>query len=304
MDKLKAIESFVTVAKTGNFANAAKRLGVSRAMIGKRIAQLEDHLKVRLFHRTTRTTSLTDEGARYVVLWSEILSRVEEQEKSLVYAGPDLRGLLRIVASRSIGVLHIASIVAQFCKSYPDLRIELVLASTPRNSVQLFEQGFDISIRVAAPPSASRVIARKLTDYEWILCATPGYIEKYGEPRTPLDLRQHHCMTAPQMNPQLRYGGDWLFHRGSKTVSENITPSVSVNSVIALRTITLEGVGISRLPSYCIRQDLADGTLIPVMSSYALDRGEIYAVYYRERPASQKIRLFVEVLRQALRGRF
>lgn len=304
MDKLKAIESFVTVAKTGNFASAAKRLGVSRAMIGKRIAQLEDHLKVRLFHRTTRTTSLTDEGARYMTLWSEILSHVEAQEKSLVHAGPDLRGLLRIVASRSIGMILIAPIIAQFAKSHPELRVELVLASTPRNSVQLFEQGFDISIRVAAPPPASRVIARKLTDYEWLLCASPDYIAAHGDPRTPHDLLQHHCMTAPQMNPQLRYGGDWVFHRGNKVVTENITPSLSVNSVIALRTITLQGVGISRLPSYCVVQDIADGKLVPVMAPYTLDRGAIYAVYYRERPASQKIRLFVEALRQALGGRF
>ena len=303
MDKLKAIESFVTVAKTGNFANAAKRLGVSRAMVGKRIVQLEEHLKVRLFHRTTRTTSLTDEGSRYVELWSGILSHVEEEEKSLLHESSELRGVLRVVASRSIGVLHISSIVAQFSKAYPELRVELVLASTPRNSVQLFEQGFDISIRVAAPPSASRVIARKLADYDWILCAAPSYVEKFGEPRAPRDLLQHHCMTAPQMNPQLRYGADWVFHRGARRVSESIMPSVSVNSVIALRRMTLEGAGLSRLPSYCVKQDLADGGLVRVMPQYALDRGVIYAVYYRERPASQKIRLFVETLRAGLRGK-
>src|SRR5262249_47484281 len=121
-------------------------------------------------------------------------------------------------------------------------------------------------------------------------------------PASPAELQSHRCMTTPQLNPQLRSSADWVFNRAGRRVSEKVTPSASVNSVIALRTMTLDGGGIARLPSYCIRQDLAARTLVPVMDGYSLDSGTIYAVYYREKPASEKIRLFVNLLKETLGG--
>ena len=300
MDKFKAVESFVAVSKSGSFHRAAKLLGVSNAMISKRIAQLEDHLGARLLHRTTRKISLTEAGGDYAELWDDLLQRVRDQETSLSNLQSLPRGLLRVVAPRSLGDLQIAAAIAQFVKAYPELRVELELTATSPSALQLVEGGFDVGIRIIPPPSSARAVARKLVEYGFKVCASPEFLQAHGSPASPSDLSRFRCITTPILNAQVRFRGDWEFMRGAKRISVKIKPAVTVNSLAALRVMTLHAGGIARLPAYCVDADLSAGRLVQVLETYGLEPGVIYAMYYRGK-ASEKVQLFIKFLRRELK---
>ncbi|MGZ5852261.1 MAG: LysR substrate-binding domain-containing protein [Hyphomicrobium sp.] len=299
MDKLKSIESFVTVARSGSFSNAANQLGVTRALISKRIAHLEESLGVRLFHRTTRQLSLTVSGREYVDVCSRILAELEEEEKALTQSQKEPKGILRIVSAKSFGTLHMASAVADFVALYPDLRVEMESSASSPTAVQLTERGFDVGIRIIPAP-ASRVVARKFASFDWVLCAAPKYLKSHGEPRTLSDLAHHRCIVNPRLSP----GNVWTFHQRGKEYSEKISPTLSITSVLAIKAPALEGAGLALLPTYCAGEELRDGRLRPVLTSYAIDRGAVYLVYPNARLVSSKVRLFGDFIAKRFRKGF
>lgn len=299
MDKLKAIEGFLAVSKTGSFAAAGKALGVSTAMISKRVRQLEDQLGHHLLHRTTRTVSLTEVGSHYAQLWDDVFQRVREEEMALASLHSEPRGRLRITAPRSLGELQIAAAIAEFVRTYPDLRVELDLAVTSPTAVQLVERGFDVGIRVIPPPLASRAVGLKLARYDWKVCATPEFLRLNETPRTPADLMGMRCITTPIINAQVRYSGDWEFVRSGKRTLVKVKSAVVVNSLAALRKMALRSAGLARLPSYCVDDDLRQGRLVHVLREYELEPGFIYAIYYRGK-ASNKVQLFINFLKREL----
>lgn len=302
MDKLKAIEGFLAVSKSGSFAAAGKALSVSTAMISKRVRQLEDQLGVRLLHRTTRTVSLTEVGSHYARLWDDVFQRVREEEMALSSLHSEPRGKLRITAPRSLGELQIASAVAEFVRAYPELRVELDLAVTSPTAVQLVERGYDVGIRVIPPPLASRAVGLKLARYDWKLCATPEYLRLNRTPRAPSDLAGLRCITTPIINAQVRYSSEWQFSRSGKRTVVKVKSAIVVNSLAALRSMALRSAGIARLPSYCVDDDLRHGRLVQILPDYELEPGFIYAIYYRGK-ASNKVQLFINFLKRELERR-
>ncbi|MFN4283553.1 MAG: LysR substrate-binding domain-containing protein [Alphaproteobacteria bacterium] len=300
MDRFKAIESFVVVANTRSFSGAAGQLGVSKAIISKRIMQLEDHLNVRLFHRTTRQFSLTAAGNEYLDLCSRLLSELTEEEAALSRLQSEPRGLLRIVSAKSFGTMHMASALAEFLKLYPDMRIEMELSTSSPTSVQLAEHGFEMGVRIIPAPADSRTIARKLADFHWVLCAAPEYIERHGAPRGLADLAEHRCL----LNPRLTAQNVWHFQYNGRRQSCKVTPALTITGVNALRTATIGGAGIALLPTYCVADDIRRKTLIQVLPTHATERGTVTAVYPHARLMSAKVKLLTKFLASRFAGRF
>jgi len=300
MDRFKAIESFVMVAKARSFSGAAGHLGVSKAIVSKRIAQLEDHLSVRLFHRTTRQFSLTAAGNEYLDLCSRVLTELTEEEAALTRLQSEPRGLLRIVSAKSFGTMHMASALAEFLKLYPDMRIEMELSTSSPTSVQLAEHGFEMGIRIIPAPADSRTIARKLADFHWVLCAAPNYLERHGVPEALADLADHRCL----LNPRLTAQNVWHFQHGGRRQSVKMTPALTITGVNALRAATLAGAGIALLPTYCVAEDIQRKALLPVLPTYRGDRGTVTAVYPHAKLMSAKVKLLTRFLASRFQNSF
>jgi DNA-binding transcriptional LysR family regulator len=300
MDRFKAIESFVMVAKERSFSGAAGQLGVSKAIISKRIAQLEDHLSVRLFHRTTRQFSLTAAGNEYLDLCSRVMSELSEEEAALSRLQSEPRGLLRIVSAKSFGTMHMAAALADFLKLYPDMRIEMELSTSSPTSVHLAEHGFEMGIRIIPAPADSRTIARKIAEFHWVLCAAPDYLKEHGTPQTLAELEHHRCL----LNPRLTTQNIWHFQHGGRRHSHKVTPTLTITGVNALRNAALGGAGIALLPTYCVAEDIQRKTLLTLLPSHRGERGNITAVYPHAKLMSAKVKLLTRFLANRFHASF
>jgi DNA-binding transcriptional LysR family regulator len=298
MDRLKAIESFVFAARSNSFSGAARHLRVSRAMVSRRISELENHLGVRLFHRTTRELSLTSAGRHYFEFCSDTLQALEFQDETLSSMQQEAKGLLRIVAVRSFGIHHVAAAIADFQKSHPQLRIEMELTSGNLVTTQLIQYGFDLAVGLASAPK-SRIVARRVADFGRILCAAPGYLESRGAPRTVSELASHQCLIHQRHNPT----GLWEFHRHGKRIKQKIPVALSVTSTWALREAALRGAGITPLPSYCADSDLRNGRLVRILDRYSMTGGTVFALYPHFRMIPAKVKAFTEFMRQQFDGK-
>jgi DNA-binding transcriptional LysR family regulator len=298
MDRLKAIESFVFAARSNSFSGAARHLRVSRAMVSRRISELESQLGVRLFHRTTRELSLTSAGRQYFEFCSSTLQALEYQDETLSRMQQEPQGLLRVVAARPFGIHHLGAATADFLKSHPQLRIEIELTSGNLVTTQLIQFGFDLGIGLAPAPK-SRIVARRIADFSFILCAAPDYLKTRGVPRSLRQLTQHECLINPRHNPT----GVWEFNRHGKRLKQKIPVALSMTNIWALRDAALRGAGITLLPSYCVNSDLREGRLVQVLERYSMARGTIFALYPHFRMIPAKVRVFTDFMRRRFDGK-
>jgi DNA-binding transcriptional LysR family regulator len=296
MDRLTAMETFVVAAKAKSFAQAAAQLRLTRAMVGKRIAQLEEHLKARLFNRTTRELSLTPAGRRYLEVCDRLIGQLTEEEGSLSSLQSEPVGEFRVLVVRSFGRTHVVSAAAEFLQLYPDLRMEVELSATSPTALQLVETGFDMGIRVYPPPAQSRMIAKKIADFDWVLCAAPRYLAAAGTPQSIDDLKNHSTIGA------LRHD-HWSLSRRGRVHNVTTRPRLNVSSE-GVRPAVLVGLGIALQPLYLIEDDLKSGDLVPVLPDYTDPSGEITVVYPHAKMLPAKVRLFTNFLVKRVRNRF
>jgi DNA-binding transcriptional LysR family regulator len=267
-------------------------------MVSRRISELERHLGVRLFHRTTRELSLTSAGHQYFEFCSNTLQALEHQDETLSNLQQEPEGLLRVVAVRPFGIHHLGAATADFLKSYPRLRIELELTSGNLVTTQLIQFGFDLGIGLAPSPK-SRIVARRIADFSRILCAAPDYLKNRSMPRSVYQLAQHECLINQRHNPT----GVWEFHRHGKRLKQKIPVTLSITNVWSLRDAALRGAGIALLPSYCVNDDLREGRLVRVLERYSMARGTIFALYPHFRMIPAKVKVFTDFLRHRFDGK-
>jgi DNA-binding transcriptional LysR family regulator len=291
MDRFKSMESFVTVAKCGSYTQAAKQLGVSRAIMSRRVLDLESRLGVRLINRNTRKLSLTDAGLSYLSSCQNVLSVLESAELSLVENRNVARGNLRILTSQTYGIVLQGPATASFMRRYPDIEVYVMTGSLFDQTAELIGGGFDLALRTTEI-SDSSLVARKIAPLDWFVVATPGYIAEQGSPKTPAELEHHRCLVtgiAPVHN--------WVLE--SKSGTETV--KISGIGVSNLTTIThdsvLEGLGLSLLPEYIVAGDLAAGRLVRLLPEYKGKQRWLYAIYPRERQLPLKTSLFIDFLR-------
>ncbi|MGO4726481.1 MULTISPECIES: LysR family transcriptional regulator [unclassified Inquilinus] len=290
MDSLGPLNAFVQAAEARSFTAAGRQLRVSSSAIGKAVTRLEEQLGVRLFHRSTRTITLTPEGARFLERCRRIFSEIEAAELEIAQTQGAPRGKLRVSLPLA-GMLMMPALSA-FMRAYPE--IELDLDFTDR-LVDVIDEGFDAVVR-AGEVSDSRLMTRVLGTFRLILVASPGYVALRGMPQTPGDLAAHACLhhryaTNGKLEP-------WPLRRGRRDVE--LPTTAVVNTIEPLIAMAEQGFGIACLPDFALRRQLDAGTLVTVLDAHTDHSGTFRMLWPSSRHLSPKLRVFVDFMAQSL----
>jgi len=289
MDKWTQIEFFVQVAELGSLTKAAERLGMSSAAATRCLNALEERLAARLVERTTRRLSLTDAGREYHRRCAAMLSEMAEAEALINEATINPNGVLRVTASVSFSMIHIAPALPEFRERYPNVAVQIIAANRYPDFI---EAGIDLAIRTREHEGDSRITVRKLAETQRVLAASPGYLAKHGAPETPDVLRQHQMLVYNLANDPhvLR------FRRGAKVESVPITSVLDANEGQVIRAAALSGHGILIQPLYIVHEDIVAGRLVPVLTDWQLPKLTINMAYQSRRHQPAKIRVFIDFL--------
>lgn len=260
MDKLSCMRAFVAVVEAGSFSEAARRTGVSKAMVSKQIGQLETDLGARLLHRTTRRVSATSTGQAYFEQCLPLLAELDELDAAMRVNTAEPKGELRVTAPISFAELHLMQAVSDFSSRYPEVRLNLILSD---RFVDLVDERIDVAIRIGDLEDSS-LVARKLGETSPLLCAAPGYLEEHGEPTHPRQLSEHLCV----IDSNHPAGTLWTFRDANDSITIDVNAKVTVNSARAAAELTLLGQGIGYLPSFAVADDIEQGRLVRLLTRY------------------------------------
>ncbi len=287
-DAFSEMAAFAKVVATGSLSAAARELGLSAAMVSRRLAGLEARLGVRLVNRTTRSLHLTDEGASYYASCARVLADIEHANASVSAGRNEPQGTLRVAVPASFGNQHVAPLVPQFVARYP--AVQLLLSLSDR-TVNLMEEGFDLAIRIAALPDSS-LTARRLAPNRRVVCASPEYLRRHGTPRTPEELVQHNCLLAAE------FSGAWEYSAADgRSGSVRVTGRYVCDNWEVLREWALAGLGVALKSTWDVRRHLESGALVSLLPGYSFDSDvAIYAVYPHRRHLPAKTRAFIDFL--------
>jgi DNA-binding transcriptional LysR family regulator len=291
MDKLAAMHAFRRVVERGSFRAAARDLGRSNAAVSKQIGDLEAELGATLITRTTRRLALTEVGRAYFERCGRILDDLAEAESSVASLQAAPRGLLRINAPMSFGLLHLSPALPTYMHRCPEVRLDLVMND---RAVDLVEEGFDVALRVRTSLPDSSLIARRLAPVQRVLCAAPAYLDQHGYPERPEDLVRHRCLIYSLSDSQSEWTLTSLPEGELLTVT--VQPHLAANSSIALREALLAGIGIALVPTFVVGPELADGRLARVLPGLQVPPHTMYALYPPSRYLSPKVRSFIDFL--------
>lgn len=288
MDTIDGMRTFAAAVETGSFTAAAERLGISKKLVSKYVGQLEDRLKVKLLHRTTRQLSLSEVGERYYAECLEVLERFDVLEAGVKKGVSEVTGELRVSAPASFGELYVQPLLMEFQADHPDLSVNTRLSD---RYVDLAEEGFDLAIRIGSLSDTS-MIARRLARTELWAVAAPGYLDVAGRPSVPQDLIGHACIR----DTNLRSGAAWPFQIDGVSRKIPVPNSFAVNSATASRDLAIAGRGITLCPDYAVARDLAAGRLERVLSDFPSLDLDIHVIYLDARYMPPRVRAFINFL--------
>ena len=313
MDTLNNMRMFVRVVEAGSFTGAARHLDSTTAQVSRAIADMEQHLRARLLHRTTRRISVTEAGQRYLQRCERILSFVDEAEAEAAHANVRASGTLRIHGMTSFGQRYLVPSLARYRENHPEVLIELTLS---QRTPDLIDEGYDVAVVIASSLPDSGMISQRIGSVFSVLCASPDYIARHGMPATPDDLSTHACR---QFQTSFFPMDVWVFDppaqparsatsadRGEAApplrkhvVQLGVSP-FRVNVAEAMNAALREGMGIGLLPSYSAIESLQDGSLIRLFSEYQLPQFQVYALYPSRQYIDAKIRTWIDFLSETL----
>ncbi len=291
---LEALAIFAKVAEFHSFVRAAAELKLSKPTVSKAVTRLEHRLGTTLFNRTSRRLALTEAGTRLLARAGAMLAEGEAAESEALSQSQAPRGLLRIAAPMSFGVLHLAPLLPAFFRQYPEVSIDLQLSD---EVVDIVGQGFDAAIRIAVLPDSS-LVARRLCSMPVYLVASPAYLKAHGRPKHPMHLSDHAGLTYSY---QLRQGV-WQFRKKSGEVA-TVRPSgpLRVNNGEAMLPSIVAGIGIGMLPEFIAREALAKKQLEILLPDWALPEGAVYWLTPAGGPKPQRVTAMAEYLASKLR---
>lgn len=292
LDKLGALEIFVQTVEAGSFAAAAQRLGLSSSAVGKAIARLEQEMGVRLFHRSTRSMTLTEEGSFFLDTSTRILSDLDAAQAQLANFHKTPRGLLRV--SFPITGMLLMPAISAFMRAYPDITLELDFTD---RLVDVIEEGFDAVVRTGDVRD-TRLMSRRLGAFQHRIVAAPVYLEKEGVPETPEELMQHRCMhhrfaNSGKLEP-------WPLVQDGKPLRTSLPATTIASTLEPLIYLAEEGFGITCLPHFAVAQQIADGTLRPILEEFTAEAGVFRVLWPTSRYLSPKVRVFVDFMAENL----
>ena len=288
MDRIEAMQTFVTVADLQGFAPAARKLGLSPPAVTRLIAALEERLGTRLLQRTTRKVALTDAGARYLERARRILADIEEAELAAESERTRPTGRLVVSAPVGFGRLHVSPVMSAYLKRYPEVSGELRLED---RVVSLVEDGVDLAVRIGQLPDSS-LVARQVGEMRRIVVASPAYLKARGEPTTPEAISAHQI---------IEFGGsaltaDWRFARDGEELRINVAPRFTSNVADAAIQHAIEGGGLTRVLAYQAADAIRRGRLKVVLQKFQLPALPVQIVYPTSRLLSAKVRAFVDLV--------
>jgi DNA-binding transcriptional LysR family regulator len=292
MADLETLETFATAVRTGSFAAAARVLGITPAMVGRRVQGLEQRYGARLIERTTRAQRLTEAGETFLVRAEAVLDAAAELDDSMS-AGPGrLEGRIRMTGPATLGIHSLAAIVARFQAANPAVTVEMILAD---RRMDLVADGFDFAVRIADLKDSS-MIARRIGTYRLMLVASPAYLERYRAPASPADLSAARCLINLNMTPRNR----WPVSRNGKVETAEVDGGLQIDNGEALRAATIEGAGISYMPIDLVEPDIAAGRLVRVLTGWQTMTIPIYLVHPSRR-VPRRVTVLMETIADALR---
>jgi len=289
---LEDLRLFCVVARKNSFAESAKEMGSSPAYISKRIALLEAALGVRLFHRTTRSVVMTEEGSNVHEWARRILDDVDQMLETVSSAKQVPRGLLKISTSFALGRKYVSPLLSEFARLHPALRIQLELFD---RQVDMINEGFDLDIRVG-PVHEPHLFAKRIIASQRVLCASPDYLARHGAPQTLSDLTQHQCLVIRERNQSF---GIWrmMGPNGAETVK--VAGGLASNHGEIIHQWAIDGHGVILRSIWDVAASLKDGSLVRVLPAY-FQEADLCAVYPLQLKNSAKIRECVRFLQKNL----
>lgn len=289
MDRLGTLEIFRKVVDCNGFSAAARDLGLSNASVSKAIKELEAQLGAQLIVRTTRSLHLTDVGQAYYQRVGDVLDALHEADDRVRNDSASPRGRLRVSAPMSLGLVALQEALLSFCKTYPDIILDLHMSDA---MVDVVGEGFDAAIRGGNLPDSS-LKARKLMDINHVVVAAPDYLARSPAISRPEDLSAHDALVFTGSVEPLAL---FTFRRGDERVQASLKTRFRVNSSLAVKTAVLEGLGVASLPSIYVRQELESGALVQLLPDWSGQERGLYVVYPEQREMSRKLRALLDHL--------
>jgi LysR family transcriptional regulator for bpeEF and oprC len=305
MDKLNSLIIFVRAAQNRSFSEAARQMGMSPSSVSKAVQRLEEELGIRLLNRTTRSVTLTDDGAAFYARCRQILDELEEAEQELLRTRYQPTGTLRIDLTMALGRMHIVGALPLLTAKYPELKLDVSLSD---RFVDLIEEGIDAVVRLGIGTD-SRLIMHRVATARFVVCASPDYFKRHGIPKTPQDLKQHNCINF--VYPQTRRVFEWRFQHGSLHTPGNprnalphqgeqfempVEGSLRFDHAESLLEAAIAGAGIVQVLNYVAGRAIAGGELQPILEDYAAPGEPISVIYPQKRHLSAKVRAFIDFM--------
>lgn len=293
MTKADDMILFVQVVEEGSFSRVAEKLSLTNSVVSKRIARLEENLNTQLLYRTTRKLSLTDAGRTLYNKAKIAKSAFQDAENAVTGYGEDMKGHIRITMPVVSANFIFSESIAEFCKQHPEVSVELQITN---RLVDLIEEGFDLALRTAVLEDSS-LIARRLIDSQWIICATPAYLKQHGTPQTPEQLQNHECLVYKFDNTA---NSTWPLYIDGKEQLISVHGRFHSNHLSAIKQAALSDLGIAFLPQVLIYEEIQQNTLTQILQCFTSKKLGLYAVYPKARQPDQKLKLLVAHLRDSL----
>lgn len=289
---LNRVQIFAQVVEQGSFTGAAKALGITKATVSRKVAELEATAGVQLLFRTTRALKLTEAGSSYYNRISKILTDLQNAENQLSASQQIIKGNLKIVCPIELGQLFLGRIFARFLTAYPDITIDAELTN---RKVDMIEEGIDLMFRIAEVSDA-RLQSFALVNAHKTLMASPRYLAKNGTPRVPQDLANHTAIKLQSAH----IDGMWKIFDGNQWTVHEPLAQLTVNNVTLAREAAIEGLGITAVPTIIAQEALSQKLLVPVLEDYPMVQTKISLSYPQRAYLPRKYRVFIEFLYDAL----
>jgi DNA-binding transcriptional LysR family regulator len=292
MDEMLTNRAFLQVAESGSFSAASIKMDVSVATVARQVNSLEAELGVKLMNRSTRALSLTEAGMLYAERIRDVMSDLDALKREVASYQKDVKGLLRVHLRRSVGSQVIVPALPDFMRAHPDVKLEVTLTD---ERADLVAQGIDVAVWLGELQE-SRLIARKLSPGNRVICCSPAYAETHGLPKTPQELPQHNCIVYLAKS----YDSSWRLTSGGKTTSVDVSGNLKSESSAVLLVSALNGLGLAMLQEAMVRKAIASGELINVFPNYQVSSTNtvvgLYAVYSGRKKLTAKSRAFIDFL--------
>ncbi|MEQ8289884.1 MAG: LysR family transcriptional regulator [Gammaproteobacteria bacterium] len=288
MGQLEDMTVFIRVVEAGGISKAAEQLGMAKSAVSRRLVELETRLGVKLLNRTTRTSSLTEAGEHYYERSVRIADDVSELNALTMDANVALAGNINLAAPLSFGISHLSSAIDQFVTEHPGIHINIDFSD---RKVDLVEEGLDLAFRIARLEDSS-LVARRICPIRVMICASPAYLDKHGEPKTLQELQQHQLLHYNMTGSR-----HWLLvDKEGKQHKIKVNHRIEANNGEFLKHMAIAGHGIVATPTFISWQALEQRQLVPVMKDYQPLPVNAYAVYPGNRYLSQRLRKFIDFL--------